>query len=232
MYARTVNGREIELGVSGKLYKDALVMFDRETGTLWTQVDGSALRGPLAGQRLAEVPALQTTWKVWKQLHPDTLVLRKPPDVRSSRYADYFADPERRGLSGTRGDQRLDGKTLIVGVHADDDAVAIPVSALMKKRVVDVELAAQPLVIFYAKENGTAAAFRAMANGRRLSFRVRKEGRQTLLEDAETGSQWSPVDGRAVAGPLKDARLEPVAYLVSYWYAWSAYRPRTRLVAP
>ncbi len=230
MYTRVVDGKEIELHVSGKLYKDALVMFDRETGTLWTQVDGAALRGPLAGHRLTEVPAMQTSWKVWKTLHPDTLLLRKPMTVRGSPYEDYFADPERRGLSGTHGDRRLPGKTLIVGVHASQEAVAVPLPALEKKQLVELELAGEPIVVFYSRNDETATVFRATAHDRRLSFHLYKQGKQLLLEDAETRSQWSPLDGRAVSGPLKGIQLKPAAYLRSYWYAWSAYRPQTRIV--
>ena len=230
MYTRTVNGKEIELHVSGKLYKDALVMFDRETGTLWTQVDGSALRGPLAGQRLAKVPAMQTTWKVWKKLYPDTLVLAKPAAIRRSSYSDYFADPDRRGLFGTRGDPRLPGKTIIIGVRTENEAVAVLLSALEKRLLVEVALAGEPIVVFYSQEDQTVSVFRAKVRGRRLSFRISKQGKQTLSEDLETRSLWSPLDGRALAGPLKDTRLEPVAYLRSYWFAWSAYQPKTRIV--
>ncbi len=230
MYTREVNGKELELRVSGKLYKDALVMMDRETGTLWTQVNGTALRGPLAGHHLVEVPAMQTTWRVWKRLHPDTLVLRKPTGIRGSSYEDYAADPHRRGLSGTPGDPRLPGKTIIIGIHAGDDAVAVPLSLLEKKQVLEFELKGEPLVVIYSREGQTASVFRASVRGRRLSFRVREQDKQIILEDAETGSQWSPVEGRAVEGPLRGAGLEPVPYLRSYWFAWSAYRPKTRLI--
>ena len=230
MYTRTVNGKEIELRVSGKLYKDALVMFDRETGTLWTQVDGTALRGPLAGHRLVEVPAMQTTWKVWKGLHPDTLVLRKPASVRGSPYADYFSDPNRRGLSGTRGDQRLEGKTLVLGLHSGQDAVAVPIAVLEKQPLLEISLAGERLVLFYSRENRTAAVFRAAVDGRPLTFRLQTSGRRTFLKDQETHSEWSPLEGRALQGHLKDKRLEPVAYMLSYWYAWSAYRPHTRII--
>ena len=232
MYTREANGRELELRVSGKLYKDAMVMFDRETGTLWTQVDGSALRGSLAGHRLVEIPAMQTAWKVWKQLHPDTLVLSKPAGIRGTSYADYFDDRKRRGLSGTRGDPRLEGKTLIIGLQSGDEAVAVPLAALRKKQLVDIELAGEPLVVFYSRAEETTAVFRATLHGRRQAFRLRRDGKQTVLEDVETGSQWSPLEGRAIAGPLKETRLEPVPYQQSYWYAWSAYRPRTRIVSP
>ncbi len=231
MYTREANGKELELRVSGKLYKDALVMLDRETGTLWTQVDGSALRGPLAGHRLVEIPAMQTTWKVWKQLHPDTLVLRKPPEIRSSRYTSYFTDPSRHGLFGTPGDPRMDGKTLVIGVHVGDAAAAVPLASLIKQQFVELELAGQPLAVFYSREDQTPIVLRAVVDGRKLSFRLRGKGKQVRLEDQQTGSEWSPLEGRAVEGPLKGKTLEPFPYLLSYWYAWSAYRPQTRLVA-
>lgn len=230
MYTREVKGKELELGVSGKLYKDALVMYDRETGTLWTQVDGSALRGPLEGSRLAGVPAMQTTWKVWKHLHPDTLVLAKPAGIHRSPYAEYFTDPERRGLFGTRGDKRMGGKEMIVGVELGGDAVAVPIAALESKQVAEIEVGGEPVVIFYATEDGTPAVYRATVDRRRLTFRVVKRNGRTLVEDIATRSLWELLEGRAVAGPLQGRQLERVAYLHSYWYAWSAYRPHTRLV--
>ncbi len=216
--------------VSGKLYKDALVMYDRETGTLWSQVDGRGLRGPLAGQRLVQVAAMQTTWKVWKKLHPNTLVLRKPPGMRGSRYDYYFADPAQRGLYGTAGDSKLPGKMLVVGIHSGEDAVAVPVDALKKKLLLETALAGERLVIVYSDDQKTAAVFRAKVEGRVLSFRLRSKGKETVLEDNETHSRWLPLEGRAVEGPLAGKRLEPVPYMESYWYAWSAYRPKTRVL--
>lgn len=216
--------------MSGKLYKDALVMYDRETGTLWTQLDGQALRGPLAGNRLVAVPAMQTTWRVWKRLHPNTLVLRKPATMRGSPYDDYFADSNRRGLFGTRGDPRLEGKTLVLGIHSGEEAIAIPLATLEKKLLFEITLAGQPIVVSYSRANQTPAVFRARIDDRTLSFHFVTKAKETFLEDAETHSLWLPLEGRAVQGPLAGKTLEPVPYMRSYWYAWSAYRPKTRLV--
>ena len=60
---RTDAGRTLSFGVSGMRYRDALVMFDRETSTLWSQVDGRAIKGPLAGQVLQPVPSIHATWQ-------------------------------------------------------------------------------------------------------------------------------------------------------------------------
>jgi hypothetical protein len=47
VYARTVNGRTLTFGVSGKLIRNSLVMYDRETHSLWTHLTGGAIDGPL-----------------------------------------------------------------------------------------------------------------------------------------------------------------------------------------
>lgn len=230
MYTREADGKELELRVSGKLYKDALVMFDRGTGTLWTQVDGKALRGPLLGAQLTPVPAVQTTWKAWKKLHPQTLVLRKPGPTRGSPYADYFQDSTKRGLFGTEGDRRLGGKEKIVGIHEMADAVAVPESALERKPALQLLLAGKPVVVMFEREAKTPGVYRPIVDGGTLSFRTRKDGGQMLIEDAQTGSVWSALEGVAIRGPLEGKRLERVPYLHSFWYAWSAYRPETRVV--
>jgi hypothetical protein len=137
VYTRTVEDRELNFGVSGKLYKDALVMFDRETNSLWTQVDGSVLRGEMEGRQLDKVPALQTTWKQWKKLHPDTLVLKKARREKAEResvYADYHANPGMMGINDAQNpDSRLPGKSLVVTVRDGTDALAVPVQKLEKK---------------------------------------------------------------------------------------------------
>lgn len=95
MYARPkVNGTPSTLGVSGMLWRDSLVMYDRATRSLWSQVNGKAVAGPLEGKRLEELSSEQTTWGEWKRRYPDTLVLVKPR-LSGSQYEQYFENPSR-----------------------------------------------------------------------------------------------------------------------------------------
>ena len=55
-------------------------MIDRETGTVWTHLDGKAVQGPLQGARMEMIPMPQMTWADWVVLHPETMVLS--PDNR------------------------------------------------------------------------------------------------------------------------------------------------------
>ena len=68
---------------------NALILYDRETDTLWSQFTGEALEGPLEGGRLRLVASELTTWSAWKAQHPDTLVLNT--DDLSRKYDPYVS---------------------------------------------------------------------------------------------------------------------------------------------
>jgi hypothetical protein len=115
VYRRDVDGTTLSFGVSGSLYRNSLVLYDRETETLWSHVLGVALRGPLRGTRLTTIPSVVTTWGSWRRAHPRTRVLdagRAPYDP----YESYYRSG-RTGLEQVaRVDPRLGGKELVLAV--------------------------------------------------------------------------------------------------------------------
>lgn len=230
MYARTVEGKPLTLEASGALYKDALVLSDRETRTLWTQVDGSGMRGPLADKKLPPLPSTQTTWGEWKRQHPDTLVLRKPQDIRRSPYANYFADPHQFGVSGRQDpDKRLPGKALVVGLRQGRDALAVPIEKLAEKRLFETQLGGEPILVVYDERRKTARVYRRQVAGQVLSFKVADRKPDLILRDRQGGTRWDALNGKALDGPLTGSSLEPLPHLVSFWWSWVAYSPQTRL---
>lgn len=80
-------------GVSGLLYRQNLVFYDAETGSLWSQLLSQAVTGPLAGTKLKILPAVNTTWGAWRTAHPNTLVLSfvtgYQRNYREDTYASY-----------------------------------------------------------------------------------------------------------------------------------------------
>ncbi len=230
VYTRRVQGQDLTFGVSGKLYKDALVMFDRQTDSLWTQVDGSVLRGKMKGARLEPVPAVQTTWAEWKRMHPDTLALKKERSVTGTQYGDYHSSAERLGIAGTRNpDSRLPGKALVVTLGAGNEALAVSVEALKRSPLHQTKFAGKPVAIVFDANSATARVFERQVQGGTLDFKVvRREG-ELLLRDEQTGTFWSGLTGKALEGKLAGQELRPVPYMMNYWFAWVAYNPRTRL---
>ena len=87
MYDRRNGERTLTFDFGEGLVEDNLLVVDRETSSIWSQLDGKAISGPLAGHPMRVVPTLQTTWGHWRRLHPDTLVLTVPgTEGRPYRY--------------------------------------------------------------------------------------------------------------------------------------------------
>lgn len=86
-----VGERKHTFGVSGLLYKRNLLLYDHETDSLWSQLAGKAVTGPLVGAALSLLPSTVTTWARWREEHPATTVLSFQTGYRR----DYSADPYR-----------------------------------------------------------------------------------------------------------------------------------------
>ncbi len=208
------------------LFRDGLVMYDRETDTLWTQVDGRAIKGPLAGRRLEVVPSLHATWKQWKELYPGSRVLKKRGIPRSA-YDAYNRDPNQMGILGRRlRDRRLPPKERVIGVRDGDTTMAFAEADVRKARLVQAEVGALPVVLAAPGPGHPIVTFTRRVAGRTLSFRL-VEAEPPLLEDIETGSRWSLADGGAETGPLAGARLERATAYPAFWFGWLGYFPST-----
>lgn len=72
-----IDGKRRMFGVSGLLYNSDVLLFDRGTESLWSQIAGKAVSGPLQGTELKPIALAHTTWADWKHRHPDTLVLSR-----------------------------------------------------------------------------------------------------------------------------------------------------------
>lgn len=229
VYTRTVEGKEIRLASSGKLYRDALVLYDPQSGAQWTQLDGIPLRDRKKGTPLQALASVRTTWGEWKKLHPDTLVLKKEGRVEDTLYTKYQNDA-RLGVAGTQNpDPRLPGKSLVVGLREGGDTLAIPVEALKHSPLHQSRLRGRPVAIVYGPGCGTTQVFDRRVDGRALKFEVVRRNAEVLLRDRETSTLWSGTTGKAIEGKLAGKQLAPLPYVMSYWFAWAAYHPGGRL---
>ena len=56
VFARSIEGQELTFGVSGKLIMNAVVLYDHQTETLWSQFLAEGVQGPLTGVRMELLP--------------------------------------------------------------------------------------------------------------------------------------------------------------------------------
>jgi hypothetical protein len=84
-----VNGERLEFGVSGLLYNSDVLLFDRQSDSLWSQIESKSVVGKFKGQALTLLNSRHTSWADWQKRYPDTLVLSQ--DTGFSR--NYNRDP-------------------------------------------------------------------------------------------------------------------------------------------
>jgi hypothetical protein len=75
VYVSEIDGRVHNFGVSGLLFDNNLIMFDRSTDSLWSQMRLQSVCGPFQGTLPSLLPVVQATWEGWKALHPETTVV-------------------------------------------------------------------------------------------------------------------------------------------------------------
>jgi hypothetical protein len=125
-------------GVSGLLFMNNLIMYDRGTAeSFWPQMLRGARCGPKTGTDLLMFPALEMTWTGWKSLHPDTKVVSSETGVaRDYRVYPYgnYDQPDNPSLlfpmpAGI--DQRRPPKERVLGIpQGPDGGIALPFGAL------------------------------------------------------------------------------------------------------
>ena len=244
-FDRRLDDRILDFGTSGSLFQSALVMYDRQTESLWGHFTGEALVGTLAGDRLEAFTAQTVSWGDWVAAHPEGTVLA--PDSTGSTYGDN-PYPGYETNSGPLSpqflreeiDDRLPEKDRVLGIRDGEDAIAIELSELTDERVIEVDLAGEPVVawlrpglaspleagqVAQGSDIGATGAFRPVAqDGTSLTFAATDGG----FVDDQTSSIWN-VLGEAVEGPLAGERLEGVEHVDTFWFAWSSYQPETAI---
>jgi len=252
-FDRRFGNRVLDFGTSGELYQSALVMYDRQTESLWAHFTGQGLVGHYAGAQLDFIPAQTVSWAQFREAHPEGEVLSRQTGASrpygDNPYPGYDAedsDPIGNFFNGDI-DRTLASKARIVGIADDLGSVAVRLEDLEASSVIPVTNDGRNLVVFHqpglassldsfqvdgGRDVGQTGVFAATApDGTDLTFSVVGDPADGAYTDAETGSTWN-VLGQAVDGPLAGENLEQAAHLDTFWFAWATYRPGTVIVDP
>lgn len=164
-----VGGERVEFGISGKLWKSNLVMYDRKTESLWPQVLGEAVAGEMTGAVLAILPSDQVRFGNWKKQFPQGEVLSRETSRErffgSNPYGDYFSVPDLSLFLAKPTDTRLPHEALVLGLAFDGKAKAYHVEAVRKKGIVEDTFAGMNLVLRYNEALDAVRIFKKLLDG-------------------------------------------------------------------
>lgn len=163
-----VNGERVEFGTSGKLWNSNLVMYDRKTESLWSQILGEAIVGEMTGTQLKVLSSDMARFGEFKKLHPEGAVLSR--DTGAIRfygqdpYGDYYTTPGTYFPVGKK-DDRLSDKDFVLGIVINGKAKAYLPEAVKKAGEITDEFAGKTIVARYEKNIDAVRLFEKKADG-------------------------------------------------------------------
>lgn len=230
-YDSSVGERHFTFGTSGLLYRSNKLMFDEETRTLWSSLEGVPVIGSLAGSgfRLSFRPVVTTTWGEWRREHPQTTVLSLDTGFtrdysEGAAYRDYF-DTDRLMFEVPSADTRLKNKDEVLVLRPEvvgegAAPVAIAAARLKREPVFPLDAGGRRLVVVTSKGGANAVYERGAHDFSRLS------GDGALVDTR--GARWT-ITADALLGSAGE-RLARVPAHRAFWFGWVAQHPDTVLI--
>jgi len=190
VYESRFGGSTHTFGVSGLLYNSDVLLYDRETKTLWSQILSKAISGKLVGSELEIIPSSHTSWQAWQKKHPNTQVLSTDTgagrNYNRSPYGDYDKGRETYFPIEFRS-KKYHPKERVIGVTINGMHKVYPFAELAKLQ-------------------------------------------SDSLQDEFSGQQLQlSFDAENRDGMIKDASGNIVPSINTFWFAWYAFHPDTKI---
>jgi uncharacterized protein DUF3179 len=219
LYATQTAGRaqRVTFGASGLVYRSSELLYDRATDSLWNQLTGRPVVGPLSDSDVSVkiLPMVLTPWHLWRAKHPSSKVLSI--DTGFSR--DYTADggPYRDYRSSkdllfpvALKNRKAQPKDVVFGLRMPEAAKAWPLTAFAGGKVIQDRVGQTEVVLIGNAEQQTVRAYESKGHKFTMSqpdLLRASDGYWRVTEDALVHS-----DGKTLA------RLPGH---LAYWFAWS-----------
>lgn len=218
------DGRSYTFGSSGFLYRSNKLMYDRQTQTLWSQLTGEPVFGPLVAKKLKPLrvlPVTVTSWRDWLSKHPQTRVLSLETGYKrdyrpGAAYGNYFASPGTMFPVWKTSPPFLKLKDWVLVVNIESVRKVYPIEELERARLVHDRVGGRDIVL---------VGERAYSSGGR---RFRLEGKR--LVDEATGERFGIHEQGLVS--LSGESLARVPSHRAFWFGAYAFYPGTELWQP
>lgn len=221
--------KDVDFGVSGLLYNSNLIMYDRNTDSNWSQLGLQCVNGEEIGERPTLLKLVETDWKTWKSLYPNTQVLSLktgfPRDYTVYPYGDYKTNHERLIFSVSPTNDALPSKQRVFTLVNRGSSKAYKFSDLSGGKAFKDTFSFADYVI--VGNQSIANAFELNENQKHLNFEYSYAGSNEFFKDDE-GNTWN-IFGEAIDGPRKGEELGTASAVVSFWFAVAAFYPNIEI---
>jgi hypothetical protein len=217
-WAGKANGLDTDYGVSGLLFNNNLILYDRQTDGYWSQMMAQAIFGERVLSNSLIIPAVETTWSTFKSTGYSAMVMNLDTGFgrNYSRYpyGDYKNDDSYIlfPLANPSNDLAAKARVHLIISSVDDEQSALVVP-LDRPHFIEHD----GMVIIGDETLNYMVSFLAEAeDGTPLIFQPNISGLPAILTDQE-GNVWD-LFGEATEGPRKGEHLQPTYSMMSYWF--------------
>ncbi|MBD3223200.1 MAG: DUF3179 domain-containing protein [Caldithrix sp.] len=222
---------ETTYGVSGLLYNNNLILYDRLTESYWSQMLMKSVHGEFLGEDAKIVPLIETTFATLKKLYPGVEILSNQTGIYSSSqyqtypYGDYKTNNNRLLFPVTNDDQRLPRKDRVLGVVTDQGSKAYTFDDFQNSiNVINDQIDGVPVVIAGSRSmNFMVAYIRQDADGNAIELQATDAQLPAVMEDA--GGNVYDIFGNIIDGPDQGRSLQNTKSFMAFWFAWGAFYP-------
>ena len=223
------NSTKSTFGVSGLLYNSNLILYDRNTDSNWSQIKLECVNGELIGDKPELTNIIETNWKTWKFLYPNSKVLSTETSFSRNYdkypYGDYKTNQGYFIFRPSIINNDLPNKERIYAIIDDDQSTVYQFSSFQNGHVVkDTFKDKQYLVV---GNEHIIKAFNLNNTHADLTFSYNISTPGSFFKDTQ-GNKWS-VFGEAIDGPRKGEKLVPAKSVVSFWFAIAAFYPNPKI---
>jgi len=231
---RVINGDITSFGVSGLLYNSNLLPYDRLTDSYWSQIRLDCVHGSLVGTAIRTVPLLETSWKQWKEMFPNSKVVSVETGY-SRNYGNYPYGSYRTSslliFPVSTSDNSLHKKERVHGIVISDkarvyrfedfgDSLTLINDLFQEREIIVAGIKNEFIVSFYTElPDGTELELSAV------------DGRLPVILRDENSGEWN-IFGEAISGPYKGKKLESTVSFMGYWFSWASFYPDVEIFSP
>ena len=215
-------------GVSGLIYNNNLIPYDRQTNSNWSQMRLDCVNGPLINTEIKTFQLLETRWISWKEMYPQTKVLSLNTGIDRPYglypYGDYKTNEDNLLFPLDIDDRRLNRKERVHGIIIKGVAKAYRFGSFTSTNTLlnDVINGEEVIIVGNSAKNFIVSFYPQIENGSNITLSTVDED-NVILED-NLGNRWD-VFGYAVSGPAKGERLKRTESFMGYWFSWGAFYP-------
>ncbi|MBI4327109.1 MAG: DUF3179 domain-containing protein, partial [Chloroflexi bacterium] len=164
VFNRQIGNRTLVFGVSGLLHNSDVLMYDRQTDSLWSQLAMKSVSGPQVNTELEWLASEHLTWAAWREKYPQGEVLSTQTGAQrnysGSAYASYEQSPDTMFPVPPHRTE-LPKKEWVVGVIVDGIARAYPLRSLAENQTVRDQVNTAALEITFDPVSQQAVVKRA-----------------------------------------------------------------------